>query len=325
MISINESKIFNMFDSFHLEIDRIISTSFKSMKQFRNTPDKSGGKGKLRIPLLLTAKEIEYLDYLISHFHSIVSATPSELKLFQEHFNRIIEGKEMSKNHKSFKNELNIRMGYDKYRDTNYPDFFLKTEIKTCVYCNSQLAVTVRSINGEKLAKFQVDHFLPKSEYPCFSISLFNLIPVCGPCNGKKSANAVNFNFYSTNYKDLKESPFKFYLDKKSVVKYRVNGNLDELIIKFSDPENRGFNKTFDIEGIYNTQKDLAEELVLKSIIYNQKYLQSLQLSFKKLYPNKMPMVERLIIGNYSNERDIHKRPMSKFTMDIARDLNLIK
>jgi hypothetical protein len=150
------------------------------------------------------------------------------------------------------------------------------------------------------------------------------LIPVCGPCNGKKSANAVDFNFYSINQDDLKISPFEFYLDKKSLVKYRINGNVEELEIKFLDSQNRKFNENFDIEGIYNTQKDLAEELVLKSMIYNRKYLKSLQDSFKKMYPNRMPMVERLLIGNYSKSKDIHKRPMSKFTQDIAKQLGLI-
>ena len=59
-------------------------------------------------------------------------------------------------------------------------------------------------------------------------------------------------------------------------------------------------------------------------MIYNQKYLEGLRYSFKKLYRDKIPMVERLLVGNYTNEKDIHKRPMSKFTMDLARQLKLI-
>ena len=165
---------------------------------------------------------------------------------------------------------------------------------------------------------------MPKSEYPCFSISFFNLLPVCGPCNGKKSANAVDFKVYSDDFKDLKSSPFQFQLKKKSIVSYRVNGVQDKLEIEFLDPLDKGFNKSFDIKGIYDTQKDLAEELVLKSLIYNENYLRSLQKSFKKLYPDKIPMVERLLVGNYTKTKDIHKRPMSKFTQDIAKQLKLI-
>jgi len=324
MISIHESKIYELFNSYHLEIDKIIMNSLHAVKQLRTTPDKTGGRGNERISILLTSKEIEYLDYLICHFQDIVMASPNEIRTLKGNFDKIIDGTEMAKNHKNFKNELIVRMGYTNYRKSHYPSYFSQTGVKACVYCNSQLAVTVKTVKNERSAKFQVDHFLPKSEYPCFSISYFNLIPVCGPCNGKKSANAVDFNFYSINQDDLKISPFEFYLDKKSLVKYRINGNVEELEIKFLDSQNRKFNENFDIEGIYNTQKDLAEELVLKSMIYNRKYLKSLQDSFKKMYPNRMPMVERLLIGNYSKSKDIHKRPMSKFTQDIAKQLGLI-
>lgn len=324
MISINQSKIDTIFKSFHVEIDQIVDLSLKNVKKFRDTPDRSNGRGKERVPIILSFKEIEYLDYLICHFQEVVIASPQEIEIHKKNFENIITGSEMSKKHKTFKNELIIRMGYSSYRDQYYPLFFEQIGVKACVYCNSQLAVTVKTIDKSRSAKFQVDHFLPKSEYPCFSISFFNLIPVCSPCNGKKSANAVNFNFYSVDTNELDKSPFEFCLERKSIAKYRVNGNKDELKIKFLDSEKRNFNENFDIEGIYNTQKDLAEELVLKSMIYNKEYLVGLQKSFKKLYPNKMPMVERLLIGNYTDPKEIHKRPMSKFTQDIAKQLGLI-
>lgn len=326
MISINQNIVSNILDDNIIEIDSLIATAKQSVINFRNNPDKSGGKNKPRIALPAhTQEEADYLDVLIADFEVIVKATPIEVKSFKTSFDNIITGVNMSKSHKVFKNELLVRMGYTNLRNNFYARFFEKTGIKSCVYCNSQLAVTVRSFKGDKSAKFQVDHFLPKSEYPCFSISFFNLVPVCAPCNGKKSASAVNFNVYSDNPMDLKDSPFKFRLDKKSIVSYRINGIQEKLIVKFDDPLKKGFNKNFDIEGIYSTQKDLAEELVLKSIIYNENYLKSLRNSFKKLYPNKIPMAERLLVGNYTRTKDIHKRPMSKFTQDIARQLKLIK
>lgn len=42
----------------------------------------------------------------------------------------------------------------------------------------------------------QVDHFLPKSKYPLFSVSPINLVPICEKCNGIKSAkSASDFTF----------------------------------------------------------------------------------------------------------------------------------
>jgi hypothetical protein len=35
-------------------------------------------------------------------------------------------------------------------------------------------------------------------------------------------------------------------------------------------------------------------------------------------------LIDRLLIGNYMDETDIHKRPMSKFMQDIAQQLGII-
>lgn len=59
-------------------------------------------------------------------------------------------------------------------------------------------------------------------------------------------------------------------------------------------------------------------------MIYNKAYTDSLKEGLKKLYKNKAPMLERLLIGNYVDEKDIHKRPMAKFVQDIAKQLKLI-
>jgi hypothetical protein len=230
----------------------------------------------------------------------------------------------ISKSNEEFRNELLKRMGYSGVRDNYYPEYFEQLGIKSCVYCNSQFAITVRNVKGQKVAKFQVDHYFPKREYPSFSISFYNLYPVCGPCNNSKSFNNVNFNLYSDNYSDYKSSKFQFELDKKSLVKYRVNGTNAVLKINFIDVVNSRFNETFAIESIYNTQKDIAEELVIKSMIYNKTYTEVLKDSLTKLYKDKEPILARLLVGNYTDEKDIHKRPMAKFTMDIARQLKLI-
>ena len=324
MISISSKKIDEIFLKYHSQIDEMISTSLDNIKKFRATPDKFDGKSNPRKIIQLQSNEIIYLDYLISHFLDIMIADSDEIEMYKAKFDQIITGTDMFKNHKEFKNELLKRLGYENYRDKYYPEYFELTGIKACVYCNSQLAITVKSFKGTKSAKYQVDHNLAKSEYPCFSVSFFNLFPVCAVCNGKKSSKDLKFHLYSNKITELKNSLFSFKLSKVSVVKYRVNGNPELLDIKFIDNECKGFNEMFDIEGIYQKQKDLAEEIVLKSIIYNEKYLKGLRESFSKLYPNKIPMAERLLIGNYSNEKDIHKRPMAKFTMDIAKDLNLI-
>ncbi|HWY35391.1 MAG TPA: hypothetical protein VNX68_12155, partial [Nitrosopumilaceae archaeon] len=293
------------------------------VRSFRNNPTRIVNRVSQALPL--NAIQRRYINALLRNFENIVRADTSNLAVYKISFDRIITGTQMKSNaNKIFRNELLNRMGYGGLRDNYYPEYFEQIGIKSCVYCNSQLALTVRNVKKEKIAKFQVDHHIPKSEYPCFSISFYNLYPVCGPCNNSKSSNNVNFNLYSDDYSDYRSSKFLFELDKNSLIKYRVNGINAELKIKFNELPGTGFNNTFAIESIYNTQKDIAEELVIKSMIYNKTYTELLKTSLKKLYKNKAPMFERLLAGNYTDEKDIHKRPMAKFTQDIARQLKLI-
>lgn len=69
----------------------------------------------------------------------------------------------------------------------------------TCQYC------TLNSINS-------LDHFIPKGNFPEFSVNPLNLLPCCSECNGKKSKYVYNgeeslfLNLY------LDELPEKRYL-----------------------------------------------------------------------------------------------------------------
>jgi hypothetical protein len=69
---------------------------------------------------------------------------------------------------------------------------------------------------------------------------------------------------------------------------------------------------------------DIAEELVHKRMAYNKAYRFYLENDYKsKLFPDQA-IINRLLIGNYDKPEDIHKRPMAKFTQDIAKQLGLI-
>ncbi|MGE7983696.1 HNH endonuclease [Solibacillus sp. NPDC093137] len=52
----------------------------------------------------------------------------------------------------------------------------------------------------------QVDHFLPKSKYPLYSVSPLNLVPICEKCNGVKSAKDANtFTFIHPYFHELND------------------------------------------------------------------------------------------------------------------------
>ena len=314
MISVRKEVLEDIIANNKVLIDKKIETRKKRLKH----------KLWLSPSPISDPDEIKYLDLLVQDYEKIVFANPDKLDYYKDEFDKIITGTRMILNHKPFKDKVVEYMGYKTLRNSFYPKFFDQIGIKTCIYCNSQSAISVRKSNGKITARFEVDHYYPKSHYPCLSTSFFNLYPSCGECNGRKSKNLVEFKLYTADPKETNSSVFSFELDKASLVKYKVNGNQENLKIRFIEPLNTGFNKSFAITGIYNTQKDLTEELVIKSMIYTEKYKESLRTSFKKLYKHKVGMSNRLIIGNYTDIKDIHKRPMAKFTQDISRQLGLI-
>lgn len=241
------------------------------------------------------------------------------------------------KNNKALylKDLINNTLNYKNKRDTFYPKYFQKIGIKSCVYCNSQLTITIEKIiylktkvNNEFIAKFQVDHFYPKDKYPYLSVSLYNLYPTCASCNNAKKVTEVSFNLYQDN---VLPSKYKFALDIKSKAKFITSRDINDIEFKFIDfekPDEKivvkgSFEDTFQINGIYKTQKDLAEEIILKSQIYNKAYKEKLISSFPDIFNNKN-LGNRIILGNYCEPEEIHKRPMAKFMQDIAKDIGLI-
>jgi 5-methylcytosine-specific restriction endonuclease McrA len=303
--------------------------------KFKTDIDKFIKNGKLKLEATRNNKrrkwttiEKGYLTKLINDFENIVLAKPSELETFKTKFQ--LPNKSNKKKQKKFKDAVIKDLDYTTLRSEFYPKYFQSIGIKSCVYCNAQLTVAVDTEDLKRKknikAKFQVDHYIPKSEYPCYSISLFNLYPVCASCNNSKSAKKIKFLLYSeTNH--YRKSEFEFVLDSASKATFLLNRNSSDIQVKFKQPKTipgyDDFNKTFDIEGVYDTQKDLVEELILKAEIYTKSYRKSLLKDFNSLLKNEAIM-NRLIVGNYTEKDEIHKRPLAKFTQDIAEQLGLI-
>jgi len=231
-----------------------------------------------------------------------------------------------------FKDKLLEVLDYELLRSGNkktpalYPAFFSVLGIKACVYCNAQLTISAEKFDQSVSALFQLDHSIDKASYPCFAISFFNLYPVCASCNNNKGKKSILFRLYSNNPNKLMASEYQFIFDKASIAEFRLTKDYSQIKFTFDD-KGHGLNEHLAVQGIYRTQKDLAAEIILKAEIYNQSYKEGLQKSFSKLYgKNGISNIDfnRFILGNYLDPRDIHKRPMAKFTQDIARQLGLI-
>jgi 5-methylcytosine-specific restriction endonuclease McrA len=226
------------------------------------------------------------------------------------------------------KNSILIALGYKLLRSSFYPKYFKEIGIKSCVYCNSQLSITAVKANGVYSAKFDVDHYHSKDDYPFLSINLFNLYPACSSCNRAKSNYIIEFELYTKDACKTVKSNYNFKLSPDAKSKYLTSRDSKDIDFIFSEPiyslvGAKKFNDVFHIKSIYETQDDLIEELIIKSQIYNKSYLKTLESNFTKL--NLHPeLFKRTLVGNYTKDKDIHKRPMSKLVMDVAKDLGLI-
>ena len=59
---------------------------------------------------------------------------------------------------------------------------------------------------------------------------------------------------------------------------------------------------------------------MLKSVIYNDTLIHEYLENFDGLFKSEEEM-KRILFGNYINEEDLGKRPLSKFTKDLLDDM----
>lgn len=284
----------------------------------------------------------QYVQKIIDQYQEILKASPEEMRLLITSFQAIaksdiLESPLKTKDKLKFHELIVNAMRYDELRSSEFRRFVASSGIKTCVYCNSQLAIIAEVSFYDKkkkkrkpkvLAKFELDHYHSKSQYPFLCTSFYNLYPVCGNCNRAKSKIDIKFELYT--YDAAKLDLFTFWIDDKTIIDYWLakTPDISKLKIYFDSIDGdydfiNEYNKIFGIQGIYDTQSDVAEELLHKAKVYTNAYNKSLLENFHALFPDNN-ILKKLIIGNYANSSETFKRPMAKYTQDLAKQLGLI-
>lgn len=263
-------------------------------------------------------KEQRILSFLIKHLDYIILAPPrNQIKLcvLADRFSRDIHNK------KNFYNKILNIFGYNKLRKKLLIELAERMNYKTCAYCNSQFTLYV-SHNHRKSARFQYDHFFNKSKYPFLSISLYNLIPSCPICNNVKGSREISTNDlllhpYENNIADLfdfkiSDGLIGLYLGITPNIKITLQANKNRL----QDIVNN-FNDLFQITGIYERHHDIIEDLYEKVYKYKA-YIEEGNFNFLDINFSKNM---RLFLGTYIEKNEIEKRPLTKFTQDIWKQL----
>lgn len=296
---------------------------------------------KSTVPGYNKVKRQLYIQHIIDNYERIIKAKPKEIPTLITEFESILPyaqfekpGQKPPKLENRFYHQIVTAMRYEDLREKEFPNIIQSLGIKSCVYCNALLTVVIdlepkmkkgKVIDYSRKANLELDHFYPKSKYPFLSTSIYNLYPTCSNCNKSKSIKDSKFQLYT---EDDNLEVFKFSLTDDSIFNYWKDHDPNLIEIEFESYEGDkelldNHMELFSIQQIYNTQKDIAEELLHKSLVYSDAYKKSLIKNYESLFPDKT-MINRLIIGNYDKPELIHRRPMAKFTYDIAKQLKLI-
>jgi 5-methylcytosine-specific restriction endonuclease McrA len=198
-------------------------------------------------------------------------------------------------------------------------DLLLNTGITVCPYCNRTFIQSTKRTNGLTKRTCQLDHFFPKDIYPYLALCFYNLIPSCSACNHIKSTEEIGISPYEINSAD---DVLTFEWKPKDAAFNYPKGNI-AIELKCNSAMQNNI-KVFGLTELYSHHDDIVKEMLLKSEIYSPDYIQSLVEQFPDLIENEEEAL-RIVTGNYILDEDLGKRPLSKLTRDIARDVGFIK
>lgn len=203
-------------------------------------------------------------------------------------------------------------------------------QVTVCPYCNRNYIHT--SYNEHGKTRPELDHFFPKSKYPFLSISLYNLIPSCHICNSNlKGAKDFFLVPHLHPFVENVNSDFQFEIKYKDKVVEEIVADLESFDIvlncltKDEQIKTRVENssKTFLINELYNLHKDVAQELLFKSVYYNETKIKELKEILGQDSGIDDNFLKRVIIGTYADVSSIGKRSMSKYSYDIISKTDL--
>lgn len=276
-------------------------------------------------------EEVNLINDLINNFEYIIIATSSEIPSLINKFttgnytNLLINA---AGDRTNLCNDIEKKFNYTDFRKSAKASWFCqKLEIKACLYCNAQFTLAVGKKGCSKKLLFQLDHYYTRRRYPFLSLTLGNLIPCCSSCNIAKSKKDFDSTSFFHPYLEDLNAHFTFKLDEDSILKYLIEKREVDLlvpIIQTTDIRVLNHIKAFRLNYIYEKHTDIVEELVLKSLYYNESKRNELKIAFQELQFDNST-IDRFILGNYTLDTEINKRPLSKLSKDIGKQLKIIK
>ena len=197
--------------------------------------------------------------------------------------------------------------------------------ISVCPYCNRQYITTYKVWEKEIRVTADVEHFLPKENFPLFALTLYNFIPSCLVCNRSiKSRRYIDmWNPYIDGFNNI--AYFDIDIEKGDInslvgenTGFSIRIVYDESVDKESIYLAQNTIHMFRIEELYKAHKDHVRELLYKKYAINNTYLKGINELFEK---EKLTEEESNLFtyGQTLKVEDFNKRPLSKLAYDLIK------
>lgn len=282
--------------------------------------------GKTYLTINVNSDLNNYLNFLLKpgNLKGLINAKPDELvkmiSNFKKKYPEFLDSK--SESNRILYNIFVLNC-YDDNKKFSKHNFISIINIDTCPYCNRNY---IYYLADKDKIKPQIDHFFPKSKYPFFAMSFYNLIPSCQTCNGlevKGEKDPIKLKIKSPYQIIDDDFKFSYKLLTSGIISSLLNKNSVKVELKSSRSGNM---KVFKLKELYELHSDHVVELVFKSKVkYSDSYRKYLKKYREKGLSFSDNEIDRMILGNYTNVDEIHKRPFSKLYQDIGLNLGLIK
>ena len=171
----------------------------------------------------------------------------------------------------------------------------LNPVVKYCPYCNADTIYAVKICGRRVLPSASaLDHFMPRSHFPYFGISLCNLVPSCTRCNSSlKGDSVVTFADAPHPYRDNVYGNFRFYVTAHSITSIGQDCDFD-IFVKY-----RGGMAQ------QNKAKHLFDDVLHIGDVYDQLFKRETLDIIKKLRLLTKPYIKGVFSGLLSSNNDL--------------------